>query len=830
MSNFIIGWAIRALAAPNASVLLFEADDSLAASVKAKLSAVGGKVIFASTQVDSNSSNTLKVHALASRRASSTAITITESMPDRCTSRQLGTYLIQDALRAAQKKAATLLVESYASSGLQASAILNIIPAVKLAGARTASLITTTYVTDWKTQKFLSTTIQPLNVEGMFKPDKTYFMAGMAGGLGLSICQWMIRNGAKHMVITSRRPQVDRATLEEAERVGASVKVVAMDLTKSESVEKVVQEVCDTMPPIAGVCNAAMVLKDGFFVDMDVDQFNNTLAAKVIGSENLDSIFGNVPLDFFVLLGSVASVIGDVGQSNYHAANLFMTSLVHQRRARGLAASIIHIAYVTDVGYVTREERDRQLDSHFRKVRLMPTSETDVHHAFAEAIKGGKPESTSGYYDIIMGIEPLTEKIPSDQQPLWMKNPRFAHFDQHAIHEQQERGSGGSTGNRPITDLGINSLVAVEIRTWFLKELGADVPVVKILGGDTVQQLSTLATKKLLAKNMEAGAEKKSTTEKPIEAPAPVSAPAPVIPIDETGTALTPESGRSPFLTAHNALDFDSVSVLTAASKQDESISSNSSYTKGETLEVNNISERSSTTDGKVEEMRVQPEILREERMSPAQARLWFLSQHLENISAYNMAFRYKVQEPIGIARLKHALSVTTHNHECLRMCFYSRLEDGHPMQGVMASSFHGFKHTVNASDVDINEEMARLSTRKWDLEYGHTMEVSLLSRSSEEHVIIIAHHHIIMDVMGLGVVLNDLNNAYSMKLLDNSAGSYVDFSAEQLEKQTRGAFDQQLTFWESQFKTLPETLPHLPFANISNHGTELVTDTHHQY
>ncbi|TFA97733.1 Polyketide synthase-nonribosomal peptide synthetase [Trichoderma ghanense] len=912
IANYVLSWSIAAVAAPNASVLLFEADDALTASVKAKLAAVGAKPVLASTQTHGRPANVIKIHALASQRAiqklvprdvqiyidcslgaSPAAATLAESMPSNCISRQLSGDLVQEALRGAHKQPAELLREACASSDVEASAI-PIIPAEQLAGESSVSLIGRAYVTNWKTH-VLSTTVQPLNLEGLFRPDKTYFMAGMAGGLGLSICQWMIRNGAKHMVITSRCPQVDSATLEEAERVGATVKVIAMDLTNKESVTKVVQEVRDTMPPIAGVCNAAMVLKDGFFVDMDIDQFNNTLAAKVIGSENLDSVFNNAALDFFILLGSVASVIGNVGQSNYHAANLFMTSLVHQRRARGLAASIIHIAYVTDVGYVTREERDRQLDSHFRKVRLMPTSETDVHHAFAQAVKGGKPDSSSGYHDIIMGIEPLREQIAADQQPLWMKNPRFAHFDQHEIHAQHDRGLMGSTENiralvdkaekeedaihavmaafcaklesilqlttgsinvqRPITDLGIDSLVAVEIRTWFLKELGADVPVVKILGGDTVQQLSTIATKKLLAKNMEAGAETTSTTEKPAEPAAPVRVPAPsplapspqivsessnVVsadrspsPTNQPGSVLMPESDqRSNFPTAQVAADFDSESVLTSAtSKQDDSISSNSSYTKGETPEPDTQSERPvSVADDKVE-MRFRPEILREERMSPAQARLWFMSQHLENPSAYNMAFRYKVKGPIGIARLKHALSLTTRSHECLRMCFYSRLEDGQPMQGLMASSLCELKHTVGASDADVDREMSRLSTRKWDLECGHTVEVSLLSRGAEDHDMIIAYHHIVMDVTGLSVVLADLDRAYNMKPLNKSAGSYLDFSMQQLEQQTRGDFDEQLSFWEAEFKTVPEELPRLPFANISDaRGAEPVPDTYHEY
>ncbi|KAL7809312.1 polyketide synthase [Trichoderma aethiopicum] len=912
MANYFLAWSIATVAGPHASVLLFEADNCLAASVKAQLAAVGGKAILAYTQTHGSPASGIKVHALASKRAiqrlvprdvqlfidcslgaSPAAATLGQSMPSNCISRQLSVELVHEALRSASKEPAKLLGEACASPDAEASAV-PVIPAEKLAGSTSVSLEAQAYVTDWKTQ-LLSANIQPLGFEGLFRPDKTYFMAGMAGGLGLSICQWMIRNGAKYMVITSRRPQVDAATLEEAERVGATVKVLAMDLTDKECVKQVVQEVRDTMPPIVGVCNAAMVLKDGFFVDMDVNQFNNTLAAKVIGSENLDSVFDNAPLDFFILLGSVASVIGNIGQSNYHAANLFMASLVHQRRARGLAASIIHIAYVTDVGYVTREERDRQLDSHFRKVRLMPTSETDVHHAFAEAVRGGKTESTSGYHDIIMGIEPLRTQIPLDQQPLWMKNPRFAHFDQHTIHAQQDRGLTGSRENiralvekadkeedaidavmaafcaklesilqltagsinvqRPITDLGIDSLVAVEIRTWFLKELGADVPVVKILGGDTVQQLSTIATKKLLAKNMEAGAEKMSTTEKPAEATAPVHVPAPAplapspriasessnvdsdersqSPTDRPGPVSTPESDRSSFLTTQGVLDFDSVSVATAAtSEQEESISSDSSYTKGDTYEPDDKSACFVGVAGqKAAVVRARPEIIREERMSPAQARLWFMSQHLENSSAYNMAFRYKVKGPIGIARLKHALSLTAQTHECLRMCFYSRLEDGHPMQGLMASSLYEFKQTLHASDADVTREMSRLSNCQWNLQYGHTMGVSLLSRNSEDHDLIIAYHHIVMDVVGLGAVLVDLDSAYNMKPINKSAGSYLDFSAQQLEQQTRGGFDKDLSFWEAKFETIPEPLPRLPFANIGTvPGDEPAAGTYHQY
>ncbi|QPC80032.1 hypothetical protein HYE68_010784 [Fusarium pseudograminearum] len=239
-------------------------------------------------------------------------------------------------------------------------------------------------------------------------------VAVMAGGLSRSFYL---------LVGSSRRPQLPEAALHEAHRLGATVKVMPMDLTDKESVKAAVAEIDESMSKFANVFNAAMVLQDGFFIDVDTDQLNNTLAAKVLSTHNtyLDSIFHETELDFFSCLGSVASGIGNVGQSNYHAANFFMDSLINQRRTRGLAASIIHIAYVTD-------ERDRQLDSHLRKVRLMPTSETDMHHAFTEAIRGGKPDSITESHDIIMGIEPLTEPVSLDQQPRWMDDPRFGHF------------------------------------------------------------------------------------------------------------------------------------------------------------------------------------------------------------------------------------------------------------------------------------------------------------------------------------------------------------------------------------------------------------------
>ncbi|KAM0441837.1 hypothetical protein ACHAQK_004775 [Fusarium lateritium] len=889
----ILARSIAAVSSAGDSVLFFEADEAFALVAAAELKKKNIKAQFATTRTAPP--DWIKIHSMSSRRAierriprdagvfvdcssglSPLAETFMASAPKGCQTYRLGAGLVSTAFSNSNVSKGNFIEDSVNETCITQVEI-DVISASDLAGANATTLVSKLFITNWTKRDAMTLTIKPLEPQTLFKTDRTYFMAGMAGGLGLSICEWMIRNGAKNMVITSRNPQLQDATLQEARRVGATVKVMPMDLTKRESVEAVVSKVEATMPPIAGVCNAAMVLKDGFFVDMDADHLNNTLAAKVLGSEHLDSVFGNSKLDFFICLGSVASVIGNVGQSNYHAANLFMASLIQQRRSRGLAASLIHIAYVTDVGYVTRRERDRQLDSHFRKVRLMPTSETDVHHAFMEAIRGGKPGIESGSHEIIMGIEPLNEPVPLDQQPLWMKDPRFGHFaPPTSLHSQQEAGASGSGGNikqcveeavshdeavaavtnafcgkletmlqlaagsvnisRPIIDIGIDSLVAVEIRTWFLKELGADVPVVKILGGDTVEQVSTLATKKLMAKTMDTKASQPKDEAKPNPTPSlvvptestqspasslpttPGDSRAPSPPVRIEGIAAPPPyQSTVEVTTKHDSKTGPIVTTITLDSDTASSSDSDSIGQQGADVQSEHFIE-------------TQPELLCEQPMSPAQARMWFISTHSDDPAAYNMVFRYRVKGSVSITRLRHALSTIVHHHEALRTCFFARLGDGHPMQGILASSPVRLKHVQVKGEEHVDSEMKRLATHHWHLEQGHAFELVLMSHDSHEHEIFFAYHHILMDVVGLGIILRDLNLAYQMKLLDRNVASYLDYSSAQLDLDRSGDLGERMAFWESEFTTLPDTLPLLPMASVTSRSWNTDNRCHHQY
>jgi hypothetical protein len=316
---------------------------------------------------------------------------------------------------------------------------------------------------------------------------------------------------------------------------------------------------------------------------------------------------------------------------------LFMTSLVAQRRARGLAGSVVHIGHITDVGYIAKAKgRTAQLEEHFRSMRLMPLSETDVHHAFAEAIRGGRPGSSISP-DIIMGIEPTAEPVAVDSvkatksKTPWSTNPRLSHFVpiatlrggqeglaraagslrqriQDAESEEKSvemvlqafcakleatlqlpEGRAATNRQRAITDLGIDSLVAVEIRAWFLKELGAEVPVVKILGGDSVLKVCTAAARIVWARSMK----EKEVVSKAKPDSSPAVAPPPVV-----NPAVT-----KPNPTSVSAINSSKTSVINA--DEDSATNSSQDASSGDGASLHNLEASDSSISDDIEEDQV---------------------------------------------------------------------------------------------------------------------------------------------------------------------------------------------------------------------------------
>lgn len=303
-------------------------------------------------------------------------------------------------------------------------------------GAKPLEIVTTI---DWTDCTPVPAGITAAMNEVKFRSDRTYFMIGMTGSLGLSTCNFMMQRGARFFALCSRNPKIDVRWLKAAEdEYGATIKPVALDITSRADLHRVHRELCATMPPIAGVANAALVMRDGLLMEMTTDKMNLALKSKVEGSLYLDELFCDDKLDFFILYSSIVTNTGNIGQTAYAAGNSFMVSLAHRRRQRGLTGSVMNLGGIAGIGFIT--ETDTSIIDRLDEQGHDMMSETDTMDFFAEAVLAGKPNSGRNP-EISMSVRlvnPKQEKNP----PKWTNDPKFSHH----ILDKSQRESGDRAG------------------------------------------------------------------------------------------------------------------------------------------------------------------------------------------------------------------------------------------------------------------------------------------------------------------------------------------------------------------------------------------------
>jgi epothilone polyketide synthase D len=192
---------------------------------------------------------------------------------------------------------------------------------------------------------------------GLFKivADKTYVITGGLGGLGLTVAAWLVKNGARNLILLSRRsapasgPVADK--IKELQDVGATVNVGQADVANKAQLEKVFQDIAATDFPVGGVVHSAGVIDDKMVPDLDWQSFEKVMAAKVHGTNNLHLLTKDLAsVDFLVLFSSNTSVVGNIGQANYAAANVFLDAMAQHRRAQGLPCVSINWGPWSEVG------------------------------------------------------------------------------------------------------------------------------------------------------------------------------------------------------------------------------------------------------------------------------------------------------------------------------------------------------------------------------------------------------------------------------------------------------------------------------------------------
>jgi acyl transferase domain-containing protein/acyl carrier protein/GNAT superfamily N-acetyltransferase len=192
----------------------------------------------------------------------------------------------------------------------------------------------------------------PRDSELKITPNGVYLITGGLGGLGLTFAAWLAEHGARQLVLIGRNAPSEKArrTIEEMQKAGARVTVMAADIAKPEDVRRVFAAIDATGSPLRGILHAAGTLADAPLHKQDWAQFSRVTAAKVTGAWNLHQATKDRELDFLVAFSSSTAVLGMAGQANYAAANAFMDALMHQRRAAGLAGLSVNWGPWAEVG------------------------------------------------------------------------------------------------------------------------------------------------------------------------------------------------------------------------------------------------------------------------------------------------------------------------------------------------------------------------------------------------------------------------------------------------------------------------------------------------
>jgi NADPH:quinone reductase-like Zn-dependent oxidoreductase/acyl carrier protein len=194
-----------------------------------------------------------------------------------------------------------------------------------------------------------------ISPRALFRADATYLITGGTGGIGLRLAQWMVEQGARHLVLTSRNggpmPVID-----------ATVRLEQVDVADRDRMAALLADIDRTMPPLRGVFHCAVVLDDGLLLHLNDDRFEKVMAPKVAGAWNLHALTLGRELDHLVLFSSAASILGSPAQGNYAAANAYLDALAHYRHAQSLPALSVNWGPWAEVGQAARADRGGRLE------------------------------------------------------------------------------------------------------------------------------------------------------------------------------------------------------------------------------------------------------------------------------------------------------------------------------------------------------------------------------------------------------------------------------------------------------------------------------------
>ncbi|TXC66097.1 SDR family NAD(P)-dependent oxidoreductase [Piscinibacter aquaticus] len=351
--------------------------------------------------------------------------------------------------------------------------------------------------------------------------DATYLVSGGLSGLGLEVAGWLARQGAGRLVLIGRRGAVPeaQAALAAMRAGGTDVWAESVDVGDRVALASLLRRIRAAGSTLRGIWHSAGVLDDAALLGQDEARFAHVFAPKVNGAVLLDELTRCDPLDAFVLFSSVASVLGSAGQCNHSAANAFLDALARRRAGAGLPALSINWGVWSGVGAAADRGITGRLAAQglgaftpeqgiAAMQRLLDAGAVQAAAVLADwaryAAHAGQGRRLPLLEQLISGVDegvasphPVAAAAPADfrrrigEAPQARRRPMLLAL----VRERALRALGMDPGRAvdprtPLGDLGLDSLLAVELRNTLGSALGQSLPATLLFDYPTIDALT----------------------------------------------------------------------------------------------------------------------------------------------------------------------------------------------------------------------------------------------------------------------------------------------------------------------------------------------------
>ena len=348
--------------------------------------------------------------------------------------------------------------------------------------------------------------------------DGAVLLVGGMGGLGRSIARMLVLRGARKLCFMSRSAGTSAEAqhlLNELAEQGVHTRVITCDISDHDSLNGGINQCTKEFGAIQGVFQCAAVLRDALFTKMTYSEWTGSTLSKVQGSRNLHNALPDV--DFFVMLSSFAGIFGNRGQTNYAAGCAFQDALAQSRRARGLAAVSIDLGVMRDVGNLAengatgdiknwekvwgiREDKFlalMQLAMQPDNMSIEASVVTGLGTRAGTVAAGIKPPfyfDSDRRFDVLSHLgeaKGLENSADDDEQPLSSQLQQAQDVQQavshvlsalvHRVAKMLDMPASDLGPGRFLHSYGVDSLAAIEIVNWALREAQARIAVFDVM-------------------------------------------------------------------------------------------------------------------------------------------------------------------------------------------------------------------------------------------------------------------------------------------------------------------------------------------------------------